>query len=97
MSRRRVYCQHCEYTLSKSAYYRHRRKYFNTLTNQWVKDHTTFSSSESDSDTMVCDDAAVDCSESTSESDCGNESALDYSMHGNDSERGIYLCMPTVD
>ena len=34
---RRKYCPRCEETVSKSAYYRHRAEYFDSVTNKWRK------------------------------------------------------------
>lgn len=37
------FCGHCETYVSKSVYYRHRRLYFNKLTNQWSSSRVFYS------------------------------------------------------
>ena len=48
--RRRVHCEHCKEFLSKSTYYRHRMRYFNAVSKQWVtiEDHNDSTSSDND-------------------------------------------------
>lgn len=47
---RDFYCEHCDETLSRSAYWKHRKAYFNPTTNEWTKkepsEHDTFSQTD---------------------------------------------------
>ena len=35
----RVYCPHCEETVGKRTYWRHKRLYYNSSTDQWQTNH----------------------------------------------------------
>ena len=53
IKRRRLYCEHCESYLSKSVYYHHRMRYFDTSHNQWVTSNDTVSRSSESSDSII--------------------------------------------
>ena len=45
--RKRFYCDHCKVFLSKSAYYRHKEKFFDRDSNRWKLDEDISSSDSS--------------------------------------------------
>ena len=55
IKQRRNYCERCESYLTKSTFYCHRSKYYNTATGKWVKVcDITVSSSSTSSDEDMC-------------------------------------------
>ena len=66
VKRRRNYCEHCESYLTKSTFYRHRSKYYNTATGKWVKvcDITVSNSSTSSDEDSSCASRDEDSSSS---------------------------------
>ena len=63
----RAFCPHCEDTVSKSTYYRHREKYYDVRSGEWAKcEYDTTRGCSSAGPTAVADLGASD-SESTDE------------------------------
>ena len=84
IKRRRLYCEHCESYLSKSAYYRHRMRYFDTSHNQWVTSNDTVSRSSDSSDSVIWEERkeVTEQEESVSDSlEQAERRKFHYSVH----------------
>ena len=51
--RRRLFCEHCKSFKSKTAYYRHRAKYFDPRRKVWTSEREVVQPSSSDSDSSI--------------------------------------------
>ena len=58
--RKRFFCDHCRVFLSKSAYYRHKEKFFDRDSNRWKLDEDTFSSDSSSVPSLSQNESFID-------------------------------------